>query len=505
MITLLLAALLPCATADSGIVWQKSAETTLTRAAELKQVVFLAVNMDGEAANERMLAKVYTDKAVVALSAHTLNLVASASEHATGDKPCPRFAGLTCMDHRRTDTLLRRDVLRADSDGFVVAPQHVFLDSAGKVLLSVPYEITSSELAWCFHAALHQADPASTVVAPPGARAPKRLIQGAVFDPAAAPGGSVRPLTHKEIVELIAELRKSGRGQWELEKLRGLLASDDADAREFIALELKSGGGRGGGGGGGRGGGGGAAAAAAGGSGDVRHARILHAIGILSPASWWELAADALGSSAANVRAEAAVALEQLCAPEAVKPLLAALQDEKEEPVQKELLRALGTCGANDKNVRTLLAKRLRSEKNELLRLNAIVAAGSLAPGDDIAAELEKFASTGSASEQQAALCAMALSRDARYEKVLEAKGATSPPAQPAGGKAGQKPGDAGAKPGEPPAAAPSTKDDLAALATTALAIVRGGDLEALREPLQRVCQDTLERERFFGRARGKN
>lgn len=488
----------PRATSDAGIVWEKSAEATFTRAAELKRVVFVAVNMDGEAANERMLGKVYTDKAIAQLSTHTLNLVASASEHVAGDKACPRFAGLTCMDHRRTDTVLRRDVLKADSDGFVVAPQHVFLDAAGKVLLSVPYEVTSAELAWCFVAALHQADPASTVAAPAGARAPKRLIQGAVFDPAAAPGGSVRPLSHKEIVELIAELRKSGRGQWELEKLRGLLASDDADAREFIALELKSGGGRAGGGGGGRGGGGGgagAAAAAASSGGEARHARILHAIGILSPASWWELPADALGSSDEKVRAEAAVALEQLCAPEAVKSLTGALQDEKTPSVAKEILRALGTCGANDKNVRTLLLKRMKSEKDELLRLNAIVAAGSLASGDDVAAEFEKLANTGSAAEQQAALCAIALSRDVRYEQLLAAKGAVAAP--PAGG--------AGEKPGEKPAAAPAANGELAALATTALAILRGGELKALREPLQRVCKDTLERERFFGRARARD
>lgn len=492
MFTLLAFALLPLvtprATADAGIVWQKDAEAALARAAAEKRVVFVAVNMDGEAANERLVAKVYTDKAVVALSAHTLNVVASASEHVAGDKPCPRFAGLTCLDHRRADTLLRRDVLKADSEGFVVAPQHVFLDANGKVLLSVPYEITSAELTWCFAAALHAADPASTVTAPPGARAPKRLIQGGVFDPAAVPGGSVRPLSHKEIVELIAELRKSGRGQWELEKLRRLLASDDADAREFIALELKSGGGGGGGrGGGGRGGGGGAAAAAASGNGDARHARIVHAIGVLSPASWWEIAADALGSSAETVRAEAAVALEQLCAPEAVKSLTAALQDEKEPAVQKELLRALGTCGASDKNVRTLLLKRVKSEKDELLRLNAIVATGSLAPGDDVAAELERFANTGSAAEQHAALCAIALSRDARYETLLAAKGAV---AAPAAGGAGDK---------------PAANSDLAALATTALAIVHGGDLKALREPLQRVCKDTLERERFFGRARARD
>jgi hypothetical protein len=445
-------------------------------------VVFVAVNMDGEKANERMLAKVYTDKALIELSTHTLNLIASAAEHTSADKPCPKFEGLYCLDHRRIDTTLRKELLKPDSEGYVVAPQHVFLDPQGKVLLSVPYEVSTSELAWCFVAALHQVDPALAVAAPAGARPPKRLIQGAVFDPAAAPGGGARMLTKKEVLDLIAELKKSGRANWELERLRGLIASDEPQAREFIALELKSGGGRGaggGGGGGGRGGGGGggrggggAAAGAGGGDGERRHARIVHLIGTISPPSWWEVLVDPLAGPDVELRAEAAVALEQLGSPEALKELQAALQDEKETSVEKDMLRALGTVGAQDPHARALLMRRLHSEKDELLRLNSIVATGSLAPGDDTTAELEKLLTTGSASEKQAAACAMAMSRDARYEKALES-------------------------------AAQDTKDAAAALvAKTALGVVHGAELKTIRDALKSVCKDTIERERFFGKAK---
>src|SRR5206468_1736167 len=148
-------------------------EDTLSRAREQKRVVFLAVNMDGERANERMVEKVYRDKAIVALAASTLNLVASAAEHAPLDRTCPRFAGLHCLDHRRIDTAVRDQILKPDSQGFVIAPQHVFLDPEGKVILSVPYEITVPELEWCFVTALRAVDPQCKAAMSPGARPPK--------------------------------------------------------------------------------------------------------------------------------------------------------------------------------------------------------------------------------------------------------------------------------------------------------------------------------------------
>jgi len=459
-------------TAPADLVWLKSVEEAQARAAAEKKVVFVAVNMDGEKANERMLAKVYTDKAVLGLAAHTLNLIASVAEHAADGKPCPKFAGLTCLDHRRSDSTLRRDVLKADTAGFVVAPQHVFLGPDGKVLLSVPYEVSASELAWCFAAALKAVDPATTLTAPPGARPPKRLIAGGVHDPSVAGG---RMLTRKEALELISELKKSGRANWETEQLRALVACDEPEAREFIELELRSGGGGGrggGGGGGGRGGGGGLAGGGMGGDGGKRHEKIMHEIGIESPAAWWTVAAEFLGDSNALLRAECAVALEQIAAPEALKALQKALQEEELPGIRKDILRALGSVGAQDTAVRTLLLKKARSEKDELLRLNSIAALGSLAAHEDVQAELTRLLGAVSGPERQAAACAMALSRDERYLPALEA------------------------------AAADARDPELVAVAKAALQVIRSGELKPIQADLKRVCKDTLDRERFFGRKR---
>src|SRR6185436_12157965 len=105
------------APAANDIQWQSSFEKTVEKAAAEKKVIFLAVNMDGEKANERIVEKVYTDKSIVELSQSTLNVVASAAEHASADKPCTRFKGMYCLDHRRNDTAARKEILIADADG----------------------------------------------------------------------------------------------------------------------------------------------------------------------------------------------------------------------------------------------------------------------------------------------------------------------------------------------------------------------------------------------------
>ena len=59
------------------ITWQTSYEGAFEAAATDEKIVFVAVNMDGERANDRMLAKVYTDKRIRLLAKRTVNLIAS--------------------------------------------------------------------------------------------------------------------------------------------------------------------------------------------------------------------------------------------------------------------------------------------------------------------------------------------------------------------------------------------------------------------------------------------
>ena len=68
------------------IEWKTSLGASLREAGASQRVVFLAVNMDGERANDRMVKEVYKDKAIQALAERTINLVASNDTHAADGK-----------------------------------------------------------------------------------------------------------------------------------------------------------------------------------------------------------------------------------------------------------------------------------------------------------------------------------------------------------------------------------------------------------------------------------
>ncbi len=479
----LLATLALSSSPAAEIAWLPSLEKARERALSEKKVVFLAVNMDGERANERMLEKVYTDKTVLELSTHTLNVIASASEHASGEKPCPRFPGITCMDHRRADSAARKELLKADLQGFVVAPQHLFLGPDGKVILSVPYEVSAAELEWCFATALQKAEPELKLALPPQARMPRRVVMGGVYDPANGDAGAAPP-THKEVEDLIKELRKGRMDKDGVTMMLRLLLTDDPLAIEFIGQELKGsdtlgGGGRGGGGGGAGGGGGGRGGAGGGGNaglagrggGSGKHQRILHAIGELSPQAYWPLVADFLDNNEVELRSEAAVALEQLGTSDALRDLSNQLGKEQDPLVQGRLLRAIGSSAPADAKVHALLLKREKAEKKPELRAAAIAALGWLDADPAVDAELESLLAKGGTPEQGCALGAMAVSRSERWKPLLEK---TLAAAQDEGQKK---------------------------LLQTGLDALKGGSLKPIGELFARATKDEIERLRLFGGA----
>lgn len=447
---LVFAALSPLPPPDA-ITWETQSAAGLARAKAEKRVVFVAVNMDGERACDRLAEKVYRDKTIVALAAATVNFIASPAEHTAGDKLCTRFGTVACAAHQSVDKWARKDVLAPDAEGYVVAPQHVFLDSAGKVLLSVPYEIDASELAWCFATALRAVDPTAKPVVPTTARAPRRLILGGVWKPQSQKAAA--PATHDEVASLVRAVKKGLSSEARLDALRRIMSSDEPEGIAYLQAELRSGAGKD--------------------EGDHR-AELLHSIGALSPPSYWELVSDfAIGSENA-LRLEAAVALEQLAAPASLKKIQAALFKEDHREIKKEWIRAVAAAGANDAQVRKDLLKRVKSEKDELLRVNTIVALGSLAPGDDVAQVLAATLKDGSPIERAAAACALAITREPGARAQLEAAGkaATSPEAA-----------------------------IVAEACTAAIKSLENGGLLAIRDVLKKVAQDVVERDRWFGYA----
>lgn len=462
----------------ADIQWQGTYEGAMDRSAEESRVIFVAVNMLGERANERMLSTVYPDGKIKKLARLTVNLVATNCWDQNKASACRDFKPLTPGELRTLDTRIRKNILRPDDRGYVVAPQHVFLAPDGEVIFSVPYAVTADELEWCFVRAIQTVDPGTDLKMSATARAPRRLILGDVYDISA--GTSGRTLTREKVLELIEELRRGTlRGAKRASVFRQVITADEPEAREFVLNEL-----RGGAGGGGRRGGGGR-----GGGGNNRDRRpaVLHQIGVNSPPSYWEVVAEFIGDSSDEIRNEAAVALEQIAAPAAHRAISSALRKEKVAGIKKNLLRALGASGAAEKSARATLLKVARKDREALLRVNAIIALGYLIRDEEVVEFLTETFRSGEPREQAAAVIAMGLSREEMWLEVLETGSAS---------------GEESSEESEDPFA--DLEYGVVAAVHAAKQVLSDGGLAPLEDPIMETADDELRRERLFGRKGGR-
>lgn len=413
------------APARGRIEWTPSLIDALARARSENKVVFIAINMDDERANDIAARELYRDADIVALSRETINVVANREEHRNGMRDCERFGGIPCHTHRRVDVDIRaRGYVKASPSGHVIAPQHVWVAPDGKIIHSVYYQIFKPEMQWCFITALrsiHDTGDGATderpdlpelLVLPADARPPQRLVVGAVFDPTAeiaatgsrrpgartattkpgganAPDAPTRALTDADAAALIDELAALDAGDvLDSEPLRRLLAVESDEAVDFIATLLDS-------------------------SGDAsrnlrKRTRTIRQIGELAPPCYWQAIAPLGTDAEPSIRDEVAVALEQLAAPESARAIKAALRKEKIERIEKNWLRALGACAGDDSSARQTILKYAKSHKVEILRINGLIALGALADHRDIRTAFERGLSDASPDVRSAAACGAA-------------------------------------------------------------------------------------------------
>ncbi len=401
-----------------SIEWAATYGEALELARSSNRVVFVAINMDGERANDRMAKKVYKDKAVVALTAKTVNLIASAATHNKSGK-CSRFGCSSCAQHRFIDVSVRDRILGAPDA--VVSPQHIFMSPAGAVLLSVPYEISADELVWCLHEALQMHAGVETKRRKHAGQRPLRLIAGGVLDL----GKGAAPATREEALEIIKEHKKGRGGGDPNEMLRRLATADEPEARAYILTALRAGAAGGGSGRGGRGGSGNA---------DRARGRLIRWIGERSPQSYWEICAEFADSGTADVQNEAVIALEQMANEESLGMLMKAYRRASTNPAaQKNLVRAIGAVGRDDKKARTTLLRASIDKKNEEVRANALIALGWFDVNADVTKRLLEAAlpETHGAkakippgkvtpNERLGAVVAMGISRDSEWTPTLQ-------------------------------------------------------------------------------------
>lgn len=440
----------------AGIAWESDWDAAFTRASEEKRVVLLAVNMDGEKANDRLAEKVYTDRAVLDATAETVPLIASRFDHGGGK--CSRFDGVSCETHQAIDMKARASVLAGGADGEVVAPQHVLLDGAGKVLLSVAYEIDADELVWCIVTARRMLDAEAEIPMPSGAKAPKRLVMDGV---AAASADTVRPLTEEELEEVLKAMRSGSlRGAELVDQVTRLLATDHPDAIDAVEKQLLQWQ---------RGATGGRRGAEAGERVAESRRRAVRRIGELSPESYWEVLTAMLGDSDVEMRHEAAVALEQLAAPEACKELRSRVGKEDVPEVQRAMVRALGSCGAEDNSARKKVLSASEDKKDSLLRCNALFALGASVGDKAVDKRLLEALTEGDEQERRAVALGVAFARkEALREELVAAREAAGP------------------------------DSPLHATLELSLQVLDGGPNSLIREEITAVCVDTIPRLRWF-------
>jgi membrane-bound lytic murein transglycosylase B len=105
-----------------------------------------------------------------------------------------------------------------------------------------------------------------------------------------------------------------------------------------------------------------------------------------------------------------------------------------------------------------------------LLRVNALLALGSLAPGTDRDELLAAALAGAHPNEQAAAACAAAMTRNEDWLETLTTL-----------------------------AAAQDIDASVIAAAEAAVKVIQGGGLSLLAKPVREVGQDTIDRKRIFG------
>ena len=432
--------------AGPSIQWRADYEGTLELAKEERRVVFVALLVDGEARCEAFNKDVYSDKAVAQLAERTLNVVASSGRHKKKG-PCKLFSGVECIDHQRADTTAREKLVARNDLGVASVPQHLWLNPDGEVLLSVPFEMTSKEIQWCFAFAHWRLDPSSTFDLPDGARAPRRLVFGASHRQAdgSTPG---RGLIESELQDELNTLKGSFWNEGRIGTWLRVIFTDDERAVRTIQTELGTG--------------------ALTWGGVERLNQALDVIGEWSPASFAPLLLDYVKHRDAQVRRHTAVALEQMGAAETVSAIKKSLSKEKDRSAEKCWIRALGACGYDDKGVRKLLLKKAKSDKEAELRINATLALG-WAGGDDAVVELlEAKLTEEDEKEVVAALCAAAISRHPLWIPKLEKFAKKAPEGR------------------------------VRSTCESALTVLRGASLTAIESEVRLVGGDDLPRGRIF-------
>lgn len=365
------------------ISWQVDFDKAMETAKAEKRIVFVAINMEGERANDEAVQVHYKDSRLLSLSKFTINLFATADKN----EKRKRFSGLTYDQANKIEIKVREQFLQIPENTDVVSPQHLFISPEGKVLLSVPYAITVGELEWMFVEALKKNDPEFKWTLDGRARAPMRLKYGYAIP---KPIGAKAP-TKEEVDKILADLRKGKvRFRDMAEKMNIVIRSDSEDAIKYVQGFIGSRWMQ-----------------------DGRRITLFESIGKYSPSPWYVVVEPFLGYEDDDVRKAAIVATGRLGEKKCLKSVKKQFKKEKVAALQGRCLRAMARLGPKDRTVMNAIKKVLKSTKaSEELRMNAVVAAGLLEDRKMVTELLGKALGDPSAKIRSTAAYAIGIRRD---------------------------------------------------------------------------------------------
>lgn len=388
-LALLLAA--PAAQAQGKLNWTPDAKKAVVDAAEQKRVLFLSIGFVGEERSEAIRKSAFSNKAVIAQAAETINI--PAWTWALGEeKKLPEFGEAEPFDHSANLAKATSEWLAPNSLDTIAVPQHVWFNADGEILVSCPWEISAEEMSWCFDEALRRGGIESRPAMAKGAHPPRRLLLGLVHE-ISGDDDLGRGLSSKEIQPIMEELKKGWVSMRNTEDLIRIMFSKDEDGVEFIDQQL---------------GlwdfGGGAM------SGIIDGTYGL--VGMISPVEYLELLESKTEAPRDSLRATVAVAYEQMGRSEGLSAVKKALKKEKSDFVRAEWVRALGACARGDKSTAKALIKLAEKDKDPRVQLNAVIALGHVLPQTEAREFLLELAKKPGGDMRQAAVLALALGRE---------------------------------------------------------------------------------------------
>lgn len=370
----------------AGLAFARSHEKAAMEATATKRLLLWVIMKDGEIGCSRMLQTVYRDPDVQArLAASFIMLPCSTYDHgslapAEGVEPvwCSQFAHTLCSEHQAIEREMRK---RYEESVNVVAPQHIITDAEGKILARHRYELKKPE----FLAFLES-------VVPGTAAAPKTDAQGLPLPDRASAGSRGAALLEQVLKGTEEERCKAAQTLC-------TLADKPAIAEMVTAIE----------------------------KGRVEPAglkqKVVRACGSADCSAAAVEFTRLFSSKETLLRNGVVVTIEEMANTAAVPALLTLWKTEKDPEIRKDILRALGPCGAGSDEARTLLMKEARST-TELLRVAACIGLGHHTTGNaDVRKLLLSRYEAADAKGQQrlAVIYAWSLSRNAEVLPDIDA------------------------------------------------------------------------------------